>query len=344
MSNSQDFFSDESSLERAMRPTARTWAKHFGFFFLTLCTATLAGSIFPFGSAPSPLFELETILDSYWAFATISAWLPIWVALTAVKQFWFLLNDIEILKQGLTFSIPLLIILTAHEFGHYIACRIYNVDATLPYFLPLPLISPAGTLGAFIKILSPMPSRKAVFDIGVAGPIAGFVAIIPVAVVAFLTMGQVNPADVVVSQGDLYFSDGLLIKLFAYLFGFDLQFAVPNGFYFAIWVGLLITSMNLIPSGQLDGGHALFAVFGEKIHNLMGKVAFAVMAIISMSGFYFYGSPSGFLFTVILGIMLRLGHPEPMDSSPLDFKRKVIAVLTLLIFILSFVPFPIQVK
>jgi len=340
MSDSNSFISEESSLERAMRPTARTWAKHFGFFFLTLCTATLAGSIYPFGSTPSPLFELEHIFDSYQSIATI----PIWLTVTTLKSFWFLLNDLESLKQGLTFSIPLLIILTAHEFGHYIACRIYNVDATLPYFLPLPLFSPAGTLGAFIKILSPMPSRKAVFDIGVAGPIAGFVAIIPVAVIAFLTMAQVNPADVVISEGDLYFSDGLLIKLFAYLFGFDLQFAVPNGFYFAIWVGLLITSMNLIPSGQLDGGHALFAVFGEKIHNLMGKIAFGVMAIISMSGFYFYGSPSGFLFTVILGIMLRLGHPEPIDTSPLDFKRKVIAILTLLIFILSFVPFPVQIR
>lgn len=337
MSDSVDFSSENSSLAQAMRPTARTWAKHSFYFFLTFCTATLAGTLYPIGSNQSLLFELDRLLSSYWSILT----LPTWHFFTTLNLFWLLLNDVESLKQGLTFSIPLLIIITAHEFGHYIACRIYDVDATLPYFIPLPLLSPAGTLGAVIKIESPMPSRKAVFDIGVAGPIAGFVALIPVAIIAFLTMVQVSPESVV-TEPELYFSDGLLIKLFAFFFNFDLNFAVPNGFYYATWFGLLITALNLIPSGQLDGGHAVYAVFGEKIHTWTTRLAFVAMAIISVVGIVFYNSPSGFVFTIILGIMLRLGHPEPFDDSPLDVKRKVIAFLTLLIFILSFVPFPVK--
>lgn len=341
MSSSPDFFSDGSSLERAMRPTARTWAKHFVYFLLTFFTATLAGTIYPFGQAQHPLYELNNVLDSDWYVLTLPFWFVPWLFLAAAKHLWFVFNDFTLLKQGLSFSIPLLCILTAHEFGHYIACRIYNVDATLPYFIPVPLISPAGTLGAVIKILSPMPSRKAVFDIGVAGPIAGFIALIPVAVIAFLTMEKVNPQEIV-GESELYFSDGLLIKLFALIFGYDLNFTIPNGFYFAAWIGLLITAMNLIPSGQLDGGHALYAVFGEKIHHWTGRISFILMALISITGFVVFSSPSGFLFTILLGIMLRFPHPEPLDDSPLDFKRKVIAFLTLVIFILSFVPFPIR--
>jgi membrane-associated protease RseP (regulator of RpoE activity) len=191
-----------------------------------------------------------------------------------------------------------------------------------------------------------MPSRKAVFDIGVAGPIAGFVAIIPVSITAFLTM-KVAPTPEIVENieatGGLYFSDALFTKLLAYFFNTDLSLSLyPNGFYLAAWMGLLITAMNLVPSGQLDGGHALYAVFGDKIHNWTGKIAFVTMIIISLTGIFVYNSPSGLLFTILLGVMLRLGHPEPLDDSPLDFKRKIIAVLTLLIFILSFVPFPIR--
>jgi membrane-associated protease RseP (regulator of RpoE activity) len=131
----------------------------------------------------------------------------------------------------------------------------------------------------------------------------------------------------------------------AYLTGHDLSLPIaPNPFYFAAWLGLLITSLNLIPSGQLDGGHAVFSVFGETIHKWTGYAAFVIMAVISISGWFIYNSPSGLLFTVLLAVMMRIKHPEPIDTTPLDFKRKVIAILTLLIFVLSFVPFPIQIK
>ncbi len=231
--------------------------------------------------------------------------------------------------------------------GHYIACRIYKVDATLPFFIPTPpMIGPAGTFGAFIKILSPMPSRRAVFDIGVAGPIAGFVALIPVAIAAFMTMRFGTLEDIQLGYvSPIAFSDPLLIKAMAVIWSADFNLPIyPNPFYYATWVGLLVTALNLIPSGQLDGGHAIYAALGEKIHYWMGRVAFVVMALLSVLGMYFYSSPSGFLIAIILGIMMRIKHPMPYDQTPLDGKRKAIAFLTLLIFALCFVPFPIQIN
>lgn len=322
-----------------MRPTTRTWVKHTIFFILTFITTTTAGVFFPFGQNGSPLFLLETFFISYESLIFVPLAFP-YLLLISLK---IVFSDAEFIKQGLMFSVPLLFILTAHEFGHYIACRIYGVDATLPYFLPVPLISPAGTFGAFIKILSPMPSRRATFDIGVAGPIAGFVALIPVVILAMLTMPQLTHEQIAASHADLYFTDPLLIKFFAVITGVNLSLAVPNGFYFAAWVGLLVTSLNLVPAGQFDGGHAVFSVFGARFHNLTGKIAFVLMIILTFIGWFVFNSPSGILFTILLGVMLRISHPEPLDDSPLDFKRKLIAVLTLLIFILSFMPFPIHV-
>ncbi len=333
---------DDFPLRRAMRPTLRTWVKHSILLLLTLFTATIAGNLYPFGAIPLlPNFNPQSWIELIYALPFLSYYLI---------EFFFtvgylIFTDLTLLIGGLKFSLSLLFILTCHEAGHYIACRIYGVDATLPYFIPLPLLSPAGTLGAFIKIQSPLPSRKATFDIGVAGPIAGFIAIIPIAIIAFMTMTQVSPELVLPAhQGDLYFSDSLFTKSLAYIFGFNLNYTFANSFYFACWVGLLVTSLNLIPSGQLDGGHAVYSVFGERIHQWTGRIAFGVMVMLSILGMYFYGTPSALLFTILLGVMMKIKHPEPLDNSPLDNKRKVVAFLTLVIFILCFVPFPIQIK
>lgn len=326
-----------------MRPTARTWLKHSIFFLLTFVTCTIAGVLPPFGIVPlfpemtdpqnwSEVFQLLQALPGHYLrqiFTTIS----------------LLFTNSEVLGYGLKFSISLLTILTAHEFGHYIACRIYGVDATLPYFIPTPpMIGPAGTFGAFIKIVSPMPSRRAVFDIGVAGPIAGFVALIPIAILGFLTMQTVVPDNSAPSEIGIYFSNPLLLKILAPFFGINLDLPITNPFYFAAWVGLLVTALNLFPSGQLDGGHALYAVFGSKVHLWAGRIVFVAAAVLAILGWFLYSSPSGFLFAVLLGVMMRVGHPEPFDDAPLDFKRKIVAVLTLLIFVLCFAPFPIQVR
>ncbi len=343
MSDPTSFTAEDYSLERAPHPTVLTWAKHSILLFLTLCTATIGGSLYPFGKIlifpddnPQTWDETYTFLLS----------LPFRYVQLIYETIHLLLTNFEYLQYGLKFSFSLLFILTAHEAGHYIACRIYGVDATLPYFIPTPpMLGPAGTLGAFIKILSPLPSRRATFDIGVAGPIAGFIALIPIAIIAFMTMQYSPLANNPDEAGGIVFSDSLWLKLLAYFFNQNLSLPiVPNPFYFATWMGLLVTALNLIPSGQLDGGHAIFAVFGKKIHNWTGKIAFVAMATLSIIGWFVYNSPSGLLLTILLGIMMRIGHPEPLDDTPLDFKRIIIALLTLLIFILCFVPFPIQIQ
>lgn len=326
----------------AMRPNARTLTKHLLFLLVTFATVTVAGVLQPFGIIPIfPNDNPQSWVEIYEFLLSLPSRYVLLISDTIYQLF----TNFVVLQYGLKFSISLLTILICHEMGHYIACRIYGVDATLPYFIPTPpLIGPAGTFGAFIKIVSPMPSRRAVFDIGVAGPIAGFVALIPIALIGFFTFQQSAPMTEI-PPGTLIFSDPLLFKFLAWIFGINLQIPMfPNPFYFAAWIGLLVTALNLIPSGQLDGGHAIFAVFNKKIHFWSGRIAFVVVVTVSILGWFLYNSPSGFLFAVLLGVMMRVKHPEPRDTTPLDFKRKIIAVLTLLIFILSVTPFPIQIQ
>lgn len=343
---SQDLNSAANQLfdrREAMRPTARTWAKHIGLLLITFCTVTVAGLLPPFGIINDIFKELDPQTWTETFYALLS--LPGAYFHEIARAIGLIFTSSEHRNYGLSFSLSLLFILTSHEMGHYIACRIYGVDATLPFFIPTPpLLGPAGTFGAFIKIVSPLPSRRATFDIGVAGPIAGFIALIPVAVVGLLTLQQVPSDKIGVSATGLYFSEPLLFQFLASVFAINLQPPMlPNPFYAAAWLGLLVTALNLIPSGQLDGGHAVFSVFGRQIHRWTGRIAFAVMVVLSISGLYFYNSPSGILFAVLLGVMMRIRHPEPLDDAPLDPKRKIVAFLTLLIFILSFTPFPIKI-
>ena len=327
-----------------LRPTWRAYAFHFLLLAVTFCTATIAGTLFPFGPAdtmPGPETDPQTAAQ----------WLEFLVSLPSRYLGLIggaaasLLTDPANLAYGLSFSLSLLFILISHEMGHYVACRIYRVDATLPYFIPTPpMVGPAGTFGAFIKIMSPMPSRKAVFDIGVAGPIAGFLALIPIAVIGLLTMQTVTLEQAANLSGGISFADPMLIRALALIVGVDITFGIGNAFYFAAWVGLLVTALNLIPSGQLDGGHALYAVLGAKVHKWTGRIAFIVMTTLSLLGWFIYNSPSGFLIAILLGIMMRVRHPQPWDDSPLDTKRKVVAALVLLIFVLSFAPFPIRLS
>jgi membrane-associated protease RseP (regulator of RpoE activity) len=331
------------SRREAMRPTARTWAKHIALLLVTFCTVTIAGLLPPFGIITDIFSGLnpQTWTETFYALASI----PGAYVNELLRVIHLFFTDFVYFKYGLSFSLSLLFILTSHEMGHYVACRLYGVDATLPFFIPTPpLIGPAGTFGAFIKIVSPLPSRRATFDIGVAGPIAGFIALIPVAIVGFLTLHQSAAHVPPIEGGQIVFSEPLLFQFFARLFGTNFENPSPNPFYSAAWLGLLVTSLNLIPSGQLDGGHAIYAVFGERIHRWTGRIAFVAMVILSIAGLYFYNSPSGLLFAALLGVMMRIRHPEPLDDTPLDRNRQIAAVLTLLIFILSFMPFPIQIR
>ncbi|HSI88345.1 MAG TPA: site-2 protease family protein [Pyrinomonadaceae bacterium] len=322
------------------RPTGREYVKHVTLLLITFITATIAGTLYPFGVIPIfPEADPATWAELVQFLAAAPASYLFFIGETAYR----IVTEWDLLVRGLSFSLPLLAILFAHEMGHYIACRIYRVYSTLPYFIPTPpMIGPAGTFGAFIKVRSPMPSRKAVFDIGVAGPIAGFLTLIPIAIIGIATAEPVPPAA---EQGysGIIFSDPLFMKLIAAVVGVDLSAVYGNAFYFAAWVGLLVTALNLIPSGQLDGGHAIYAVLGPRVHLWTGRIAFVVMAVLSVLGLVFFNSPSGFLIAILLGVMLRVGHPEPWDTSPLDGKRKIVAMVTLLIFVVCFLPFPIKI-
>lgn len=314
--------------------SAREWRVHGALFLLTILTTTLAGMLLVAPSLPPYEPALSTPLDYV-------LYVPLGYAHTIVDVIRYGLAEPRLIMQGATFSASLLAILFSHEMGHYLACRYYKVNATLPYFIPAPPIFLAGTFGAFIKIRSPIPSRRALFDIGLAGPLAGFVVALPLSVVGVLSMGPPLPPP---ADGAIFFNDPLLFRLIAKLLGAPLDpNALPNPYYMAAWIGLLVTSLNLMPVGQLDGGHGTFAVFGQRAHGVIAKVAFVSAAALAILGFYWHHSPSGFLYTVLLAIMLRVPHPAPAVMEPLGFKRILIAILTLLVFILCFWPFPITI-
>ena len=245
------------------------------------------------------------------------------------------------LGQGLIFSGSLLAILTAHESGHYLFCRYYGVDATLPFFIPQPPLLIPGTFGAFIKMKSPVPSRRALFDIGLAGPLAGFILIVPIAFAGVLTAHHLNipPGEV----PELTFNDPLLFRLIARMFRINLDNSVVNSFYLAAWVGSLVTALNLMPVGQLDGGHGTFALFGQRAHWWIGRVAFGLMLITTIFGWLWFRSPVMFLYVVLLAVMLRVRHPQPEQMEPLGLARTIIGVITLIVFALCFLPFPITI-
>src|SRR5829696_264204 len=240
---------------RAARPTAREWLRHAALFLLTGLTAAWAGLSFmlPFADAEPALAAPAAPLDYL-------LYVPKYYLLALAATGSYALAHPQLIYDGLKFAASLLSILLAHEAGHYVACRLYGVDATLPFFIPVPPPFLAGTLGAFIKIRSPIPSRRALFDIGVAGPLAGFLVLIPVACAALLTATPAPPLPA--EGGFIIFNDPPLLRLLAPALGVgDLAGIAPNPFYMAAWIGLLVTSLNLLPVGQLDGGHAVYAVF-----------------------------------------------------------------------------------
>jgi len=202
----------------------------------------------------------------------------------------------------------------------------------------------AGTLGAFIRIKSPIPSRRALFDIGVAGPLAGFAALVPVAVGGLLIAAPASAA--LPSEGVIYLNDPPLLRLLAALLGIqNLAAMETNPLSFAAWIGLLVTSLNLLPVGQLDGGHASYALFGRRVHGRLGRAAFLTMLVLAPLGWLWHGAPSGFLYAVLLFIMLRVRHPQAeTEHDPIGRARVFVALLTLLVFLLSFTPFPLTIK
>ncbi|MDX6288291.1 MAG: hypothetical protein QOH42_90 [Blastocatellia bacterium] len=321
----------------AARPTARQWLLHMALFVATAITTTISGIIWcaeaDAGSgapAQSDGLDGSILLIPWYYLKGIGALVS--QALTHPALLW----------PGLKFSASLLAILTAHEFGHYFFCRYYGVDATLPFFIPQPPGLLPGTFGAFIRMKSPVPSRRALFDIGLAGPLAGFIVIIPFAFAGVLTLQHANVAAG--ESGGIIFNDPLLFRLIARAFKIDLATGIVNSYYLAAWVGLLVTALNLMPVGQLDGGHGTFAAFGGTAHHWIGRVAFVTMVALSVLGWMWHGSPSGFLYVVLLAVMLRIRHPQPEQMEPLGAARVAIGIITLIVFALCFLPFPFTIN
>lgn len=312
-------------------PTSREWIRHGALFLITLVSTTFAGIVI---SAP----ELEVPEPILSGVVSYLLYIPDYYLRIVVALVSFAIAHPAILFDGLRFSLALLTILTAHEMGHYLACRYYGVSATLPFFIPAPPLFLAGTFGAFIKMKSPIPSRRALFDIGLAGPLAGFVALLPFALAGILSLRVAPPQ----TAGTLIvFNDPLLFHIIGRLTGATLVDVMPNPFYMAAWIGLLVTSLNLMPVGQLDGGHGTFSVFGARFHRIVGRGAFVAVGLMAVLGYVWYGSPSGFLYTVLLAVMLKVRHPAPEQMEPLGTARIAVGIITLFVFALSFVPFPI---
>ncbi len=234
---------------------------------------------------------------------------------------------------GVLYSVAVMSILLAHEMGHYFMSRRYGIPATLPYFIPFPL-SPFGTFGAIIKMKGVMVNKRALFDIGIAGPLSGFIIAIPFIVVG-IKLSHVQPVPE--NMPYLQLGDPLLFKILQEILIGD----IPGGHdlvlhpcAYAGWVGLFVTALNLLPVGQLDGGHVAYALFGERSKWIFGA---SIVLLGVLAAFY---NP-GWLTLVVILLIFGMRHPHPVDTeTELDAKRKVLAFIILVIFILSFTPSP----
>jgi membrane-associated protease RseP (regulator of RpoE activity) len=231
---------------------------------------------------------------------------------------------------GWPYASAVLLILGAHEMGHYIACRLYRIDASLPFFLPGPNLF--GTFGAVIRIRAPFTDRKALFDVGVAGPIAGFVVALPVLYYGLVhsTVSAEAPRS-----GDVALTSCLLLNwLYPHFFsaGSDVSIHLHPTFA-AAWLGLFATSLNLLPIGQLDGGHMLFAL-SPRVHRIVSRAGIPLLC----GGGWLSGGYHLVLFGVLFAI-LGVRHPRPIDDiTPLGPGRVALAILGALIFLVCFFP------
>ncbi|MGH9914739.1 MAG: site-2 protease family protein, partial [Pyrinomonadaceae bacterium] len=325
-------------------PSAREWFRHTILFLLTFVTSTYAGMRLVWPDSLDGQTEPASLWPGAHSLIDYLLAIPLYLLHEFISLTSYSLGHPSLIGQGLLFSGSLMTILAAHEAGHYIACRRYGVAATLPYFIPAPPFFLAGTLGAFIRIKSPFPDRRAIFDIGLAGPLAGFVVILPCAILG-LMMAKPVPPELLQAPGVITLNDPPLITLFARLMHVNLSVMEINPLYFASWVGLLVTGLNLLPVGQLDGGHATYALFGVRPHKLIGVAGFLIMLMLSISGWVLHGVPSGLIYTLLLLVLLRARHPHALDEDDqLGIGRILVAVVTVLVFALCFTPFPITLQ
>ena len=242
------------------------------------------------------------------------------------------------LIHGISYSLVVLSILLAHEMGHYLTCRHYSIRATLPYVVPfLPILF--GTMGAVIRIKSPFLNRRQLFDVGIAGPIAGFVFLVPALIVGLQRSQAAPPLSG--SEGILIGTPLLFQWLRPWFYPGDLSSLMslhPIGL--AALFGMLATGLNLLPMGQLDGGHIVYALFGERAHRIVSHITFVSLLTLS---FFSWPMPTYLLFALLIRL-LGFRHPAPLygTSGRLGRGRVGLAVAALLIFFLTFVPVPFR--
>jgi membrane-associated protease RseP (regulator of RpoE activity) len=320
--------------------------------------------------------EAPAVDQSRWKmYATHGILLVLTFITTTLAGVQWLNNDPLELRNfplGLTYSFLLLLMLGSHEFGHYLMARRHGVRATLPFFLPFPsflgFLVPFGTLGAVIRVRSTIPSRKVLFDIGAAGPIAGFVVSFAILAIGFVTLPPleylytIHPEYAqmsVIPEGGIRFGDTILFSLLAETFAPQGAFIPPMNevyhypFLCVGWFGLFVTAMNLIPIGQLDGGHISSSMFGEKSHAI-GQAGLVILVVIGLLGFlpllgidFKYGWSGWLFFALILMVFLRgvrLVRPPLADETPLDSGRMAVGWICygMLLSSFSLAPFTVS--
>ncbi len=286
------------------------WALHVFLLGVSLFTTTIVGVVL----AQSFQHNRALDLDQY-----VNVFPLLWA------HPWLMLD-------GLPYSLTLMTILLAHELGHYFACRYYGIDASLPYFLPAP--TQIGTFGAFIRIRSPIYTRRALFDVGVAGPLAGFVFLLPAMAIG-LACSRVIPG--IAERGDLIFGVPAIQRLMELLI-FPGHAAADISLHpvaRAAWVGTLATALNLLPIGQLDGGHIVYSFTATK-HKLLSRLF--VLVLVPLGIFYW----RAWLVWAALLFFFALKHPVIFDVTPLDKRRVQLGILAAVIFLLTFTVVPIH--
>ena len=233
---------------------------------------------------------------------------------------------------GWPFSLAILLILGAHELGHYFAARYHNVDVTLPYFIPVPTL--IGTMGAFISVREPIPNRRILLDIGAAGPLAGLIFAIPFWVIG---LAESTPASAATLEQGLSLGDSLLTWLTQILLFGHSAGVMLNQVAFAGWCGLLVTGLNLLPLGQLDGGHVAYVLFGKRANWLFWP------AIIGLSMMSIVLNTNAWWIWIMMLFFIGRKHAQPLDDvTPLNPTRRIIAIICLIFFLLTFVPVPLH--
>jgi membrane-associated protease RseP (regulator of RpoE activity) len=302
---------------------------HIGLFIITFITTTLAG-----------------------------------IEWTTGKMGPYQVSDIA---KGLPYAFSILFVLGVHEFGHYFAAVHHKVKATLPYFIPFPPIAGFfnfGTMGAVIKTKSAIPTNKAMFDIGVTGPLAGFVACLVLLIYGFTNLPgidyilAIHPDYLSSEYGkdalSLKFGDTLLFIILRLLFTNAQDFVPPMSEiyhypYLCVgWFGLFVTSMNLIPVGQLDGGHIIYSMFNSKKHEAVASISMIALLVLGMTGLLSifleielnFGWSGWLFWAIILYVFIKIKHPPVNNFEKLNRGRMILGYLAIIVFILSFSPTP----